>query len=220
MVQPGNRHFNQMNYPCQTPLISGCALSLACFEVGSIFKAELIKFIARFLGFSRVKRRITRRLESLVSEAIQVEYLREDGERYVPGEQSRYHFTVVAEEAPKTREERITEAVIRPSRDRSATTKLHPKQPVSTKVTTRSYVKQSYKSGQAIRIRYCNAAGYTTSRIVEVLGVSTSYFDAFDHLLNEQRTFRIDRIMKAEWMGIRRQKARYYSPSSLVAHCK
>ncbi len=196
------------------------ALSLACFEVGSIPKAELIRFTTRFLGFSRVTKRITFRLESLVSEAIQEEYLREDGERYLPGEQSKYHFTVVAEEAPKTREERIAEAVIRPSLDKPAATKLHPKQPVSTKVTTWSYVKQSYKSGQAIRIRYRNAAGYTTSRIVEVLGVSTNYFDAFDHLRNEQRTFRIDRIMKAEWVGIRRQKARYYSPSSLVAHCK
>jgi hypothetical protein len=75
-----------MDYPCQTPSISGCALSLACFEVGSIPKAELIKFIARFLGFSHVKKRITRRLESLVPEAIQEEYLREDGEKYLPGE--------------------------------------------------------------------------------------------------------------------------------------
>ena len=87
-------------------------------------------------------------------------------------------------------------------------------------MTTRSYVKESYKSGQAVRIQYCNAAGQATTRIVEVLGVSTNYFDAFDHLRNEQRTFRIDRVMKAEWVGIRRQKARYYSPSSWVASSK
>ena len=87
-------------------------------------------------------------------------------------------------------------------------------------MTTQAYVKQSYESGQALRIRYRNAAGYTTSRIVEILGVSTAYFDAFDHLRNEQRTFRIDRIMKAEWVGIKRQKTRDYSPSSLVAHSK
>ena len=82
------------------------ALSLACFEVGSIPKAELIRFTTRFLGFPRVTKRITFRLESLVSEAIQEEYLREDGERYLLGDQSKSHFTVVAEEVPKTREGR------------------------------------------------------------------------------------------------------------------
>jgi len=195
------------------------ALSLACFEVGSIPKAELIRFTTRFLGFPRVTKRITLRLESLVSKAIHEEYLREDGERYLLGEQSKYHFTVVDEEAPETREERIAEAVIRPSRDKP-TTKTPPKQPVSPKMTTQAYVKQSYESGQALRIRYRNAAGYTTSRIVEVLGVSTAYFDAFDHLRNEQRTFRIDRVMHAGWVGIRSRKNRYYTPSSYVGSSK
>ena len=107
------------------------ALSLACFEVGSIPKADLIRFTARFLGFPRVAKKIAFRLESLVSEAIQEEYLREDGERYLPGAQSKSHFTVVDEETPKTREERIAGAVIGLSREKPAITKLHPKQPVS-----------------------------------------------------------------------------------------
>ena len=196
------------------------ALSLACFEVGSIPKAELIRFTARFLGFPRVTKKITFRLEPLLSEAIQEEYLREEGERYLPGDQSKYHFTAVAEEGPKTREEIIAGAAIRVSQKKLAATKLHPKQPVSQQMTTRSYVKESREIGQAIRIRYRNADGYTTNRIVEVLGVSTNYFDAFDHLRNEQRTFRIDRVTQAEWVGIRRQKDRHYSPSSWVRGSK
>lgn len=123
------------------------ALSLACFEVGSIPKAELIRFTARFLGFPRVTKRITFRLESLVAEAIQEEYLREDGERYLPGGQSKYHFTVVAEGVAKTREKRIAETAIRLNRGKPVTKKLHPKQPVSPKMTMRSYVKESYDSG-------------------------------------------------------------------------
>ena len=65
------------------------ALSLACFEVGSIPKTELIRFTARFLGFSRVTKRITFRLEALISKAIRGKYLREDGNRYLPGDQAR-----------------------------------------------------------------------------------------------------------------------------------
>lgn len=192
------------------------SLSLACFEVGSIPKAELIRFTARFLGFPRLTNRIMLRLESLIPEAIREEYISEDGERYLPGDSSKHNFTVVAEEAPKTRERRIAETAVRLSRSKPAIKKLRPKQPVSPKMTMRSYVKESCDGGQAIRIRYCNAAGYMTNRIVEVLGVSTNHFDAFDHLRNEQRTFRIDRVQNAEWVGIKRKKARSYSPSSWV----
>jgi len=110
-----------------------------------------------------------------------------------------------------------TEAVIRLRRAKPATTKLPPKQSAPPEMTTRSYVKEAHKSGRAIRIRYCNASGHTTNRIVEVLGLSTNHFDAFDHLRNKQRTFRIDRVISAEWVGIRRRKSRHYSPSKWVA---
>ena len=61
-------------------------------------------------------------------------------------------------------------------------------------------IEEALKSGGSLQLRYLSAVGEETRRVVSPLHVTASsgrlYLVAFCHLRNEQRTFRLDRIVE------------------------
>ena len=186
------------------------ALELSCADVGSIPKSELARFTARFLGYSRTTEAMRSRLRFLIQRAIRENYITQEVENYRAGAYWRHYDTSplqapyvvgVQEAAPNIA------AQIQEKHSISATSPL---------LSMRQLIKTAYGEKQALKIRYRNASGIATERVIEVLGVGANYIDAFDHLRNEPRTFRIDRITKAELTGDRYHPSQSYFPSQWV----
>jgi len=192
------------------------ALELSCSDVGSIPKSELAWFTTRFLGFSRTTKTIRSRIESLVPRAISENYIEVDGENYRAGSYWRHCPTpplqapyVVSIQKPSS----VIAAQIRKKRVASGKS---PSLSVAPRSSTRQSIVAAYNEKRVLNIRYRNASGYVTERVIEILGVGTNYIDAFDHLRNEPRTFRVDRVIKAELTGDRYHPSRHYIPSQWV----
>ena len=187
------------------------ALELSCADVGSIPKSELAWFTTRFLGFSRTTKTIRGRLDSLIPRAINENYIKEEGENYSAGAYWRHYLTLPLQAPYVVSIQKTAPAAaaqIQKKRSISAT---------SPRLSMRQLIIAAYNEKRVLKIRYRNASGHVTERVIEVLGVGANYIDAFDHLRNEPRTFRVDRMIKAELTDNGYHSPRSYSPSRWVA---
>jgi len=70
-------------------------------------------------------------------------------------------------------------------------------------ITLPPRIEEALESGSPLRLRYLSAAGEETQRVVSPLHVTAYsghlYLIAFCHLRNEQRSFRLDRILDMVW---------------------
>jgi len=185
------------------------ALELSCADVGSIPKSELAWFTTRFLGLSRTTKTIRSRIESLIPQAIKENYIKEDGENYRAGVYWRHYHTPPLQAPYVVGIQKVPAITAQIQKERSISD-------TSPRLSMRQLIITAYSERRALKIRYRNASGFVTERVIEVLGVGANYIDAFDHLRNEPRTFRIDRMIKAELTSDRYHPSRGYSPSQWV----
>lgn len=191
------------------------ALELSCAEVGSMPGDELARFTTRFLGLPRTTKTIRSRIESLIAQAIDEGYLVGDRNTYRAGVLWRRYvalprvapYTVTIPKAHYQSPAQISKAAVGISAGLSARPHL----------SVRQFILAAYNEKRALKVKYRNASGYSTERVVQILGVGTNYIDAFDSLRNEPRTFRIDRIVKAELTDDKYRPSRVYVPSQWVA---
>ena len=159
----------------------------------------------------------------MISRAIQDGYITEEGENYRAGSRWR-HYASAATPAPYNLGPLYgTMQPVRPvTRARAKTTGIPSAKKRTTAVTSqglrefRSLIAVACSEERALKIRYRNASGRVTNRVVDILGVGTNHFDAFDHLTDEPRTFRVDRLIKAEWSTYGPGPTKAYSPSKWV----
>jgi very-short-patch-repair endonuclease len=197
------------------------SLELACLEVGSAPSSELPTLAARLLGFPRTTQAVRERLESLMARAVSTGYLTKDGDSYrvsnplgsglrLLGQQPFPSDRLPDRQLQKGIPEAPTAQDIRPQRSKSRASQ-------AADTPDLSLFLKAAESRKPLRIRYRSGSGQVTNRTVDVYGVGVNYFDAFDHLRGEQRTFRIDRVIKAEWTSANPfAPPRHYSPSSWV----
>ncbi len=175
----------------------------------------MVRFTTRFLGLPRTSKAIRSRIESLITQAIDKGYLVGDGDTYRAGALWRrcvalprgVPYTVTIPNAHYQSSAQISKVAVRPS----ASLLAHPRLPI------RQLILAAYNEKRALKVQYRNASGYSTERVVQIFGVGTNYIDAFDSLRNEPRTFRIDRIVKAELTDDKYRPSRIYVPSQWVA---
>lgn len=203
------------------------AFELACAEVGGISGEELVRFTSRFLGFARISSEIRARLEALIARALEEGYIRKDGETYRAGDHWR-QYTPVSVVAPYTLPTNqpspalpprtlLVKRPTSPQRPRlRGSVGVGPSTPSITRLPLRSLIALAHDETKSLKIRYRSGAGQVTSRVVDVLGVGANYFDAFDHLRNEQRTFKIDRVINAELTSASFRPTQAYRPSEWV----
>ncbi|MFC1928712.1 helix-turn-helix transcriptional regulator, partial [Chloroflexota bacterium] len=68
---------------------------------------------------------------------------------------------------------------------------------VSSQLPIRQAIANAFNSKRILKIQYRNASGYVAEREIDILALGNNYIDAYDHLKNEPRTFKIDRIFKS-----------------------
>ncbi|MFC1937793.1 WYL domain-containing protein, partial [Chloroflexota bacterium] len=196
------------------------ALELSCADAGSLPKTEIVKYTALFLGFPRVLRSIRDRIESLIPRAVVGTYITQNnGESYQAGEYWRYHTAVPTRSPYLLREPQLPPygektRLIMPRATVSAKTS---KPKVSSQLPTRQAIANAFSSKRVLKIQYRNASGYATDREVDILALGNNYIDAYDHLKNEPRTFKIDRILKASITPENYSVSRRHSPSQWIS---
>jgi very-short-patch-repair endonuclease len=195
------------------------ALELSCADAGSLSESEIVKYTAHFLGFPRVLRPIRDRIESLIPRAITDNYItRNNGGNYQAGKYWKYYVTLPTK-APYTLKEPQLPAyggrtsISRPKAQASAKTL---RAQVSSQLPIRRTIANAFTSRSILKIQYRNASGYVTERKIDILALGSNYIDAYDHLRNEQRTFKIDRILTASATLENYSISRRYSPSQWV----
>ncbi|MFC1934082.1 WYL domain-containing protein [Chloroflexota bacterium] len=69
---------------------------------------------------------------------------------------------------------------------------------VSSQLPIHQAIANAFNSKRILKIQYRNASGYVAEREIDILALGNNYIDAYDHLKNEPRTFKIDRIFNLQ----------------------
>ena len=62
----------------------------------------------------------------------------------------------------------------------------------------RAILQDAVDLSSVVEIEYRDGSGMHTTRKIEPSGIDSTYVYAYDHLRQERRTFRVDRLMRAE----------------------
>ncbi|MFC2071217.1 AAA domain-containing protein [Chloroflexota bacterium] len=196
------------------------ALELSCADAGSLSESEIVKHTAHFLGFSRVLRPIRDRIESLIQRAVRDSYIiQNNGCSYRAGEYWNCKTTLPTRAPYLLKEPQLLPYGGRPSlsktratvSEKTATTR------VSSQLPIRRTIANAFTGKSVLKIQYRNASGYVTERKVDILALGNNYIDAYDHLRNEPRTFKIDRILRVSITTENYSISRRHSPSQWVS---
>lgn len=76
---------------------------------------------------------------------------------------------------------------------------------------------RAYELSESVRIRYKAYRARSTERLVDVYAIGNGYFDAYDHLRHDMRTFKIGRVRWTELTGRRFEPPTAYQPSGWVS---
>lgn len=110
---------------------------------------------------------------------------------------------------PLTTAPRAPQARVAPPRRAQSKTFAKP-------MSTHDYVKSSAENSTVLTMTYQKENGETSVRDIEVLAYGPLYFDAYDHLRGQMRTFRTDRVSNIKANSSLSSKSRQYSPSKFL----
>jgi hypothetical protein len=192
------------------------SMELACDTSIPLKMSDVAIATARFLGYPRTAPPIRRRIDGLIGRAIQqgfIEVEELEGNTARVSSQRPEYGTLLDSSTTVGIDSKIdTNSVNKPTPSDSAARKSQSVGPID-----RLAISKALEESRPLRISYRNRSGHLTQRTIDVYGIGGGYIDAFDRRTNGQRTFRLDRIIEAEFVdGEKSQVPRDYAASRWV----
>jgi very-short-patch-repair endonuclease len=192
------------------------SMELACDTSIPLKKSDVAIATARFLGYPRTAPPIRKRIDELIDTAIQRGFIEAEEPEEKPKSVSTQRPDYGALIASNARASIGSKIDVNSIKQSSSSTSA-PSRPRSVAPIDRLVISKALEESRPLRISYQNRSGHVTQRTVDVYGIGGSYIDAFDRRTNSQRTFRLDRIIEAEFVdGANFQKPSDYQASRWV----